>query len=69
MRAARLLDEWAKDTAYKALVNSAYPDKGVQLYAITLQALAAQANMRAREFEASYHSLAASGSLREGSDT
>ena len=68
LRAADLLDQWAKDVAYAALVNEADDDPGVRLYASTLRVLASTANLRALEYKREHQFAEAAGSLPEGDE-
>lgn len=54
-RAADLLDTWAKDVGYAAMINDTDPaaDLGTKVYASVLMALVAAARSRAAEFRSS----------------
>jgi len=51
-RAADLLEDWAKEHGYNAMLNETDPhaDAGIKLYAVSLKALVAKARADAADF-------------------
>lgn len=68
LRAGDLVEDYAKQTAHKALVNETDEDPAVQLYVTTLKALASKAQVYAAQYRSSYHLGLATGTLQETGD-
>ncbi len=70
-RAANLLDTWAKEVGYAAMINDTDPhaDRGTKLYAGVLMALVARARSQAADLRLSAAVCEAAPPENEGGDT